>query len=169
MKRIALLILCLAAFPAFAAEETISKDAALESQEAPPTINGRALLEKDPCIAWEWKKNLAGSYAITGRTLPNEAGQRETYAGTAVAEFDELECILMIKRCVGKSIETGELKKTLNMEGEYPLWRAEITSQIGEKRIFLFKMGDPDGNPFLVGGPEDRMERWHKHPDAACQ
>jgi hypothetical protein len=170
MTRLLFLILLFTAAPALAMEAPL--DDRVEQPPAeeimPPQIKGKALIEKDPCFAVEWKQALVGAYRVEGRTMSDDPKSREPYTGTGVAEL--YGCNLMIKRCVSKMSETGEISKTLNMEGEFTLWAGDLTSQIGETRQVLYKMiHESEKPPFLFGGPKGFAEYWRRDPDATCQ
>ena len=149
----------------------ISFPAAAEDRPT-PLLRNLKQLEADPCNANDLKQFMEGSFVITGYKKSDDAvpTAEEMYAGAATARL--YECALMVKRCVGGIIETGELKKVVAMADAIQMWKLETTTQSGEAQEYRFQMeSNPDNYPVLFGGSADTHEFWRFDPDenASCQ
>ncbi|MGB4107588.1 MAG: hypothetical protein WBK55_07310 [Alphaproteobacteria bacterium] len=136
-----------------------------------PVLRGLKQLEDDPCSANDLKQFMQGSFVITGYKKSDKAvpAAEDVYVGTATAKL--YECQLMVKRCVGGTTETGEMKKTVALADAIPVWEFETKTQGGETRKYIFQMAsNTDNYPVLFGGGEDAFEFWRPDPDenATC-
>lgn len=136
-----------------------------------PILRGLKQLEEDPCGANDLKQFMEGNFVIAGykRSDKPVPVQEDLYVGTATADL--YECRLMVKRCVGDVVETGEMKKRLALADAIQVWDYEAKTQGGDTRNYIFQMeSNMDNYPVLFGGSEEAYEFWRPDPDenAAC-
>ena len=139
-----------AAFPAFA-DDT-------DNHRVPPVIGGLRQTEKDPCLSKDMKDRLQGTYVIQGWKTGDDSTRVE-YDGTADARLDE--CSLVVKRCVGDKIQTGEMIKVMGLADANPIWKIEMNPQFGEKMEYYFQVTTgPEENPSLTAIDGGVHEDW---------